>query len=71
AMAPTGEVRNGRSVIRLKLRVTRPDHTMFDLDQEKAIPANLVAQVQPGAAVPVKYLPHDESEVTIVTALVP
>jgi hypothetical protein len=71
AMVPTGEIRNGRSVVTLTLRITRPDHTMFDLIQQKAIPASVVPQVQPGAAVSVKYLPQDESEVALVTALVP
>jgi hypothetical protein len=71
AMAPTGEIRHGRSVVSLTLRVTRPDRTMFDLTQQKALPPSAVPQLQPGSAISVKYLPHDESEVTVVTALVP
>lgn len=71
AMVPTGEVRHDRSVVTLTLRVTRPDRTMFDLTQQKALPASAVPRLQPGSAISVKYLPHDESEVTIVTALVP
>ncbi|PRY37838.1 hypothetical protein [Umezawaea tangerina] len=71
AMAPTGQVRNGRSVVHLTLRITRLDGTMFDLVQEKAIPPTAIPQLQPGSAVRVKYLPHDESEVAILTTLVP
>jgi hypothetical protein len=71
SMAPTGEVRSGRSVVTLSLRVTRPDRTMFDLTQQKALPPSAIPQMQPGSAVRVKYLPQDETEVTIITALVP
>ncbi|PPK67219.1 hypothetical protein V5P93_003556 [Actinokineospora auranticolor] len=69
AMAPTGEIRDGRTVAKVTLRITRPDHTMFDLTQEKALPQSAIPRVQPGSAVQVKYLPHDESEVAIVTSL--
>ncbi|WP_035303843.1 hypothetical protein [Actinokineospora inagensis] len=69
AMAPTGEIRDGRSVATVTLRVTRADRTMFDVTQQKALPPSAVPQVQPGSVVRVKYLPHDESEVAIVTAL--
>ncbi|WP_018684457.1 hypothetical protein [Actinokineospora enzanensis] len=69
AMVPTGEIRGDRAVVDLTLRVTRADNTMFDLTQQKAIPPALVPRVQPGSVVQVKYLPHDESEVTIITAL--
>jgi hypothetical protein len=69
SMVPTGEIRGDRTVVNLTLRITRPDHTMFDLVQQKAMPASTISQIQPGSAVRVKYLPHDESEVTILTAL--
>ncbi len=71
AMAPTGEVRQGRSVVRMTLRVTRQDRTMFDVAQEKALPPNAIGHVQPGSVVRVVYLPHDESEVAILLQLVP
>ncbi len=71
AMAPTGEVRLDRSVVHLTLRVTRPDGSMFDVSQEKAVPQSAIPQLQPGSAVRAKYLPHDESEVTVITRLVP
>lgn len=70
AMIPTGEIRGDRSVVTLALRVTRPNGTMFDLTQQKALPPGAIAQTQPGSAVRVRYLPQDESEVTIRTALV-
>jgi hypothetical protein len=69
SMVPTGEIRGDRTVVNLTLRITRPDHTMFDLVQQKAMPASSISQIQPGSAVRVKYLPHDESEVTILTAV--
>jgi hypothetical protein len=71
ATQPTGEIRGDRTVVNLTLRVTRPDRTMFDLVQEKALPPSAIPQTQPGSAVRVKYLPQDESEVTILTSLVP
>lgn len=71
AMAPTGEVRHDRSVVRLTLRVTRPDRTMFDVAQQKAVPASAVPQLQPGSVVRVKYLPHDESEVVVPARYAP
>ncbi|MBP2324561.1 hypothetical protein JOF56_004946 [Kibdelosporangium banguiense] len=71
AMAPTGEIRGDRAVVNLTLRITRPNHTMFDLIQQKALPPSAIAQTQPGSAVRVRYLPQDESEVTILTALTP
>ncbi|GAA3893755.1 hypothetical protein GCM10022243_68260 [Saccharothrix violaceirubra] len=66
AMNPTGEVRAGRAVIVLTLRVTRPDGTRFDVTQEKTVPPGALGQVQPGAVVRAKYLPYDESEVTLL-----
>lgn len=71
AMAPTGEVRQGRSVVVVTLRVTRPDGSMFDVTQEKALPPTAIRHVQPGAVVRVMYLPHDESEVALLVSLVP
>ncbi|ONI76098.1 hypothetical protein ALI144C_35975 [Actinosynnema sp. ALI-1.44] len=71
SMAPTGEIRDGRTIVSLTLRVTRPDRSMFDLTQQKSVPPSAVPHLQPGSAVSVKYLPHDESEVTIVTSLAP
>lgn len=69
AMSPTGEIRGDRSVLALTLRVTRPDGTTFDLEQEKAIPLANVAQLQPGMIVRTKYLPSDESEVVFLMNL--
>jgi hypothetical protein len=71
ALNPTGEIRGDRAVMDLRLRITRPDQTQFDLDQQKPIDASAVSQVQPGMVVRVRYLPHDESEVVIITALNP
>ncbi len=71
AMAPTGEVRLDRSVVHLTLRVTRPDGSMFDVPQEKAVPSNTIPQLQPGSVVRVKYLPYDESEVVVIARFVP
>jgi len=55
----------------LKFRVTRADQTTFDLDQRKPIDAGAIAQLQPGMVVRVRYLPHDESELVVLTALNP
>ncbi|MBN6033651.1 hypothetical protein [Amycolatopsis sp. 195334CR] len=69
AMTPTGHTADGRSEVTLGLRITRGDGTTFDLTQEKKLPPSAVGQVQPGMVVRVKYLPHDESEVALVTSL--
>jgi hypothetical protein len=68
---PTGHTADGRSEVRLRLLVTRPDGTTFELTQDKKLPPTSIAQVQPGMAVPVKYLPHDESDVAVLTTLTP
>jgi hypothetical protein len=71
SLVPTGEIREGRSVLMITLRVTRQDRSMFDLTQRKVLPPSAIPQVQPGSAVRVKYLPQDESEVSILTAVTP
>ncbi|WP_033438158.1 hypothetical protein [Saccharothrix sp. NRRL B-16314] len=71
AMTPTGQLPDGRSALRLTMRVTRPDGTTFDVSQDKKLPPMAIARVQPGMVVKVKYLPHDESDVAILTSLVP
>jgi hypothetical protein len=71
AMAPTGDLQGDRAVMDLKFRVTRADNTTFDLDQRKPIDAGALAQLQPGMVVRVRYLPHDESELVVLTTLNP
>jgi hypothetical protein len=71
AMAPTGEIQGDRAVMDIKFRVTRADNTTFDLDQRKPIDAGALAQLQPGMVVRVRYLPHDESELVVLTTLNP
>ena len=71
ALSPTGEIRGDRAVMDIKFRVTRPDQTVFDLDQQKPIDASALPQLQPGMVVRVRYLPHDESEVVVLTVLNP
>ncbi|TCO59689.1 hypothetical protein [Actinocrispum wychmicini] len=66
SMAPTGEIRGGRAVAALGMRVTRPNGSVFDLVQEKTLAPEMVAHVQLGAVVRVRYLPQDESEVVIL-----
>lgn len=71
AMNPTGEIQGERAVVDLKFRVTRADQTTFDLDQRKPVDASAIPQLQPGMVVRVRYLPHDESELVVLTALQP
>lgn len=68
---PTGHHEDGRSEVRLRLLVTRHDGTTFELTQVKLLLPTSIAQVQPGMVVRVKYLPHDESDVAIVTTVAP
>ncbi|HEX6356101.1 hypothetical protein [Actinophytocola sp.] len=70
-MTPTGHTSDGRSELRLGLRVTRPDGTTFDVTQDKKLPPTAIPQVQPGMVVRVKYLPYDESDVAVLTTLSP
>jgi hypothetical protein len=71
ALSPTGEIRGDRAVMDLRMRVTRPDQSSFDIDQQKPIDASAIPQIQPGMVVRVRYLPHDESEVVVITVLNP
>ena len=69
-MVPTGQTPDGRTALRLSLRVTRPDGSTFDVTQDKKLPPVSIPQVQRGMVVRVKYLPHDESDVAVLTTLV-
>ncbi|MEV3939233.1 hypothetical protein AB0K52_25045 [Glycomyces sp. NPDC049804] len=71
AMNPTGEIQGERAVVDLRFRVTRADQTTFDLDQRKPVDASAIPQLQPGMVVRVRYLPHDESELVVLTAFQP
>jgi hypothetical protein len=71
SMTPTGHTEDGRSKVRLRVLVTRPDSTTFEATQDKNLPPTSVPQVQPGMVVRVKYLPHDESDVAVLTTLAP
>ncbi|RMI27589.1 hypothetical protein [Streptomyces triticirhizae] len=64
---PTGEIRGQHAVIAYTLRVTRPDGSTFDIEQAKPMPPSVVPHVQPGMVVRAQYLPHDESEVLVIT----
>jgi hypothetical protein len=68
---PTGHTTDGRVGLRMRLLVTRPDGSSFELTQDKKLPPASVGQVLPGMVVKVKYLPHDESDVAVLTAVVP
>jgi hypothetical protein len=70
-MTPTGLAPDGRSALNLTLRVTRPDGTTFDVTQDKKLPPTSIPQVQTGMVVRVKYLPHDESDVAVLTTPMP
>lgn len=64
-MRPTGELRDGESVVELLLRVTRPDGSTFEARVEKALAPVAIPGVQPGMVVEAKYLAHDEQDVSI------
>jgi hypothetical protein len=68
---PAGPTGDGRLGTHLRLLVTRPDGSTFELTQEKKLPPASVAQVLPGMVVRVRYLPHDESDVAVLTAVLP
>jgi hypothetical protein len=64
-MRPTGELSDGLAVIRLDLRVTRPDGTAFDAVRELPLAQAALPGVQPGSVVAARYLPEDEGYVAI------
>lgn len=70
-MVPTGQASGGRTALRLTLRVTRPDGTTFDVTQDKELPPTSIPQVQRGMVVRAMYLPDDESDVAVLTTLMP
>ncbi|TQM79576.1 hypothetical protein FHX81_1885 [Saccharothrix saharensis] len=70
-MLPTGQAPDGRTALRLTLRVTRPDGTTFDVTQDKKLPPMSIPQVQRGMVVKAMYLPEDESDVAVLTKLFP
>lgn len=67
SMRPTGEISEGRAILHLELRVTRPDSTTFDAVRDVPAPAAALADLQTGSVVQVRYLPSDESYVGIST----
>lgn len=71
SLTPTGDIEGDRAVMDYRLRVTRPDRSAFDIDQRKPVDASVIPQLQPGMVVSVRYLPHDESEVVVQTAVNP
>jgi hypothetical protein len=68
---PTGRAPDGRSGVRLRIRVTRQNGTTFELAQDKRLAPSSVPQVQPGMTVRVRYLRHDESDVAMLTRATP
>ncbi|MFE2753268.1 hypothetical protein ACFXGA_14855 [Actinosynnema sp. NPDC059335] len=70
-MTPTGQLPDGRTALRLTLRVSRPDGTTFDVTQDKKLPPVSIPQVQPGMVVRAMYLPDDESDVAVLTKAMP
>jgi hypothetical protein len=68
---PTGPTQDGRNGVRLRMLVTRPNGTTFELTQEKRLLPTSISQVRPGMTVRAQYLPHDESDVAVITAVQP
>ncbi|MFD7104932.1 hypothetical protein [Streptomyces celluloflavus] len=69
SMSPTGEIRNGKSVLHLAIQITRADRSTFTIEQDRPIASALVPQVQPGRILRVRYLPGDETDYVILTQL--
>jgi len=69
SMAPTGEVRDGKSVLHLVVQITRPDRSTFTIEQDRPIASAMVARVQPGCILRVRYLPGDETDYVILAQL--
>jgi hypothetical protein len=69
-MVPTGQTPDGRTALRLSLRVTRPDGSTFDVTQDKKMLPVSIPQVQRGMVVRVRYLPNDESDIAVLTTLI-
>lgn len=64
-MHPTGEIRDGRSVLWLQLQVSPDDSAAFTATVEKAVPAHAVGLVQVGSVVDVRYLPDHPDDLVV------
>ena len=62
---PTGKILGDQAIMRLELRVTRPDGSQFDATRELPLPAAALPGLQPGSVVEVSYSPENESFVGI------
>jgi hypothetical protein len=60
-MTPTGEVRNGGTVIDFVLQVTTPDGQTFESHPQKVIQPQQIASVQPGMVVQAQYIPGEDA----------
>ncbi|MEV0697071.1 hypothetical protein AB0I53_04005 [Saccharopolyspora sp. NPDC050389] len=69
SMTPTGEIRGDKSVLDLTVRITRPDGGTFDIQQNRPVLPQVVDQMQPGKILRVRYLPADETDFGIISAL--
>ncbi|MEV0081739.1 hypothetical protein [Saccharopolyspora sp. NPDC050642] len=69
SMVPTGEIRDGKSVLDLAVRITRPDGGTFDIRQDRPVLPKVVDQMQPGKILQVRFLPSDETDFVIISAL--
>ncbi|MCP2330263.1 hypothetical protein [Actinoalloteichus caeruleus] len=65
ALEVPGEIRDGQARLDITLLVTRPDGTTFETRVEKFVPPHMVAHVQVGRIVAVRYLPEDESRLVL------
>lgn len=66
---PTGEIRGGQTALALTVRIQRPEGTYFDATKTVYVTPAMLASVQVGRQVEVRYLPYDESRFCLTLAL--
>jgi len=67
AIEPTGEIEDGEAVMRLAVRVTRPDGSHFDNSRDLPLPSVALPGLQPGNVIEARYLADDESYISVET----
>ncbi|MCL2760796.1 MAG: hypothetical protein FWD70_04015 [Desulfuromonadales bacterium] len=65
ACTPTGRIVNGEGELQLKVNVTRPNGSTYEVNIAKCVPQSGIAFTVPGSVVHVYYMPNDEQNIVI------
>ena len=62
---PTGNIVGSNCEMELKIEVTRPDSSQYEVTVRKVIPGFGLSHAQAGRVIQVFYKPEDEQNITI------